>query len=134
MKKLTVVLITIFALTAALNPVTINELIYFITVGQIPFTSISIPPLAMLLFWALALPLGITAIRLGRAGTWGIIEKIGQISQRKINYRLRWIPKHPATSLLMAAVLIYLLNQSLEVKTETTPEAIFRRRFLALPT
>lgn len=134
MKQMVVLCICITtALLVFFTPVG-YQLVDFIITGHVPFTNISLSPLAMLIFWVIAVPLSIVAYRLGVDGFWRVIETIGTISQRHINRTIRWTraPRQNTLPLLLASVLLYSVAQ-LPKSSAVTPELTTRRRFLPLP-
>lgn len=133
MKRKVVLGLCVFgALVALIIPVS-DQIVHFIIAGRVPFTNISIPPLGMLVFWIVAVPLSIAVYRLGTDGLWRMIETIGTLSQRHINRRIRWTPTHDTTLLhLCTSVALYAVSQTL-ANTPSAPDLTMRRRFLALP-
>ena len=109
-----------------------DQMISFVIAGHIPFTSISVPPLAMLALWIFVLPLSVLIYHLTSTALWKALDAIGVISQRHINRSIRWGMERYTLPLLLASVLVYVIADFPE-SPSSSPELIFRRRFLALP-
>lgn len=119
-----------------------TELILFVISGHVPYTSITLSPIIMLLLWLVIIPLAILGRHSVMRGYWRLIELIGIKRQRHINRRVRLFQPRQTTALqrLLSTALLTLLHEHTKddvPATETlpaAPAAPLRRRFLPLPT
>ena len=133
MKQLVVLGSIILGTCASFLALQSDQIVSFFVAGYIPFTDLSLPPLAMLLFWILLVPVCIGLYQTFSASIWKTVEMLGKISQRHINRQIRWGMERHTLPQLLATVLIYIA-ESLPESSSLVPELVFRRRFLALPT
>lgn len=134
MKFLVVMGSILLGMSAVLLTDLSDMLIAFIIAGHIPFTSLSVPPTIMLLFWILVVPATIGLSRGSNYILWRGVEAIGSISQRRINRQVRQATpiRHGSLAHLYVSALLHIAN-NIPKSTTNTPALEFRRRFLALP-
>ena len=132
MKQLAILGSIVASMCLVLFTIAPNQLMAFMLAGHVPFTDLTVPPVAMLLFWLLTLPTCLLIYRITSDGFWKSIEQIGHISQRQINRTIRWRAESYTIHLLLASVMVHVAI-NLPHSTVSNPELSFRRRFLPLP-
>lgn len=120
MRKLGVYLGIIFG-AILLAPFVVDQLFFFIFLGKIPFTNISLPATVMIIFWVTIVPLAIFVRKSLSASLWKIIDIASDIAQRRINRAIRYITPAQKSELVLLA--IYLLHQTSESKSATQVES-----------
>jgi len=116
--------------TDALEPV-----VFFILTGHIAIINLTIPPLAMLLFWILIVPVSLIFYSSASHSFWKIIEFIGEKDQQRINRQAKLARStrlSRSLRLILVAVILQMAEE-LPKKPASKPKPSFRRRFLALP-
>lgn len=112
----------------------ISALTSFIVAGYVPMTDFAIPPIAMLIIWAIISPLAIVFSKLSRKWFWSLLELAGNVHQRQLNRHVRWHIPLASLRLLLTAICLHLIDQSGKTKQLTTEKAPQQlRRFIALP-
>lgn len=107
-----------------------DYILNFVIAGHIPFTSLSIPPLLMMLLWAAVIPATILVRRIGSELFWKTIETIGRVSQLHINRTVRWSINSDSLTPLMTITLLHLA-QELNKDSSVPISTLFSRRALA---
>ena len=135
MKKKVVLCCGILALMSLAARVNLfDEIVMFVLVGHVPFTSFVISPTAMLLFWATIIPATYLCRHILARFFWSAVEALGKVNQRRINiewrHHLRSLKINPTNLYLIT--LLYVADQLPESSTDN-PDLYFRRRFMVLP-
>ena len=109
----------------------LTELSFFLIAGKVPYTTIFIPAMSMLLFWILIVPVS-WMFRASLVGIfWFAVEKIGTLHQRHLNRRFRETLAAKRRDPLTNLFVITLLHTPQPI-TSSTELATPRRRFAAL--
>ena len=109
-----------------------DELLLFLMVGKIPFTSATIPPTGMLFFWVLVVPVLVLGWRVLAASFWKTLESIGTVHQRQLNRRMRlFVP--PLAPLTVCLIVTTLLAIEGKTRSPLLPTPTMRRRLAPLP-
>lgn len=110
----------------------LEGIVFFILTGNIAFINLTIPPVIMLIFWILLVPVSVLIYKIGGQTIWAAIETIGKINQRRINRAHRWIahqvPSKTTVTPLVVITMVYI-SSNLPPKT-TNPPVIYSRRRL----
>lgn len=135
MKKKVALCCGILALVALAARVNLfDEIVMFVLVGHVPFTSFVISPTAMLLFWATVIPVTYLCRHILARFFWSAVEALGKVNQRRINIEwrqhLQSLKINPTD--LYVITLLYVADQLPESSTDN-PDLYFRRRFMVLP-
>lgn len=112
MRKLGIYLGIIFG-AILLAPFIVDQLFFFLFLGKIPFTKISLPSTVMIVFWTAIIPLAIFARKSLSASIWKIIDIASEISQRRINRAVRYFtPDQKRELILLSVYLLYQIETS----------------------
>lgn len=133
MKRLLIISGSVIGIIAILAGELPGQLLLFVLSGQLPFTSIVLPPTFMLLFWISIIPLSVFAARHSGRMFWRALEVLGTVHQRHINIRYRQLYHLSQTEQMFAIVALYVVSHATETPVES-PKSYFRRRFVPLPT
>ena len=111
-----------------------EQLVFFVLVGRIPFTEITLSATTMLIVWLVIIPGVLINLPLLSKLAWSLIDNIGLLNQRKINTRwnLRQKIERIYSVKLIAVTMLAIAAQIPDSSTDN-PELFFRRRFMPLP-
>ena len=111
-----------------------EQLVFFVLVGRIPFTEITLSATTMLIVWLAIIPGLLINLPLLSKLAWSSIDKIGLLNQRKINTRwnLRQKIERIYSVNLIAVTMLDIAAQIPDSSTDN-PELYLRRRFMPLP-
>ena len=111
-----------------------EQLVFFVLVGRIPFTEITLSATTMLIVWLAIIPGLLINLPLLSKLAWSLIDKIGLLNQRKINTRwnLRQKIERIYSVNLIAVTMLDIAAQIPDSSTDN-PELFLRRRFMPLP-
>ena len=136
MKELAVVVGVILGVTTVHLTGLGESIVFFILTGHISLINVTIPPLAMLAFWVLVVPITVAVYKVSNYSLWEAIELIGKVHQRHLNRSVRWVSSRLSwreTALpLVTIYILYTANQLPDSHT-SIPALAFRRRFLTVP-
>ena len=105
MRKLGIYLvITLGAILIA--PFVIDQLFFFFFLGKVPFTNIHLPAILMVVFWVVIIPLSIILRKSLSAIFWKSIDIASELSQRRINRKIRYFTPNQKSELILLSIYI----------------------------
>ena len=111
----------------------IDSFVVFIIAGRIPIIGLTIPALAMLVFWIALIPATILISKISKASFWRLIGSLGELHQRQINRQIRWLVTISSLELLLSTVYLVLISDYLSQVSVHQQAISTPRRFMALP-